>query len=327
MLKKVALPLAAAGLLSLIAASPRPAYRESFLPPNNLKIPISAMGNKGISRAEYDAVMDRVQALYGPIIEARGAHLTINRLWDDETVNASAQQNGGEWIINMYGGLARHPAITQDGMALVACHELGHHLGGAPKYGGTDWASNEGEADYYANAKCLHRMFADSGSAPFTRMASNDEIAKKACAQSFKTKGDRAICERSAAAGMSVTELFRALRQEDPQPRYDTPDPAVVSDMYDGHPGTQCRLDTYYQGSLCAVPYSQDVSETDPTVGACTRAAGFSQGIRPRCWYLPPGGRDLAPAELAAAQAPVSRAPESATLASLKSGSDVFKGL
>lgn len=323
MLKKVALPLAAAGLLALVAASPRPVNRESFLPPNNLKIPISAMGNKGISRAQYDAVMDQIQAIYGPIVEARGAHLTINRLWDDETVNASAQQNGSEYIINMYGGLARHPAITQDGMALVACHELGHHLGGAPKYGGTDWAANEGEADYFANAKCLHRMFANSASAVFTRQATNDEVAKQACAAAYKTKGERAVCERSAAAGMSVTELFRALRQEDPQPRYDTPDPAVVTEMYDGHPGTQCRLDTYYQGSLCAKPYTKDMSETDPSVGGCTQSTGYSVGLRPRCWYLP-GATDFVQPQVAAA--PSSHEVVSPTLASLK-GADVFKGL
>lgn len=326
MLKKAALPLAAAALMSLIAASPRPVHRDSFLPPNDLKIPISALGNKGISRAEYDAVMDRIQALYEPIVAARGGHLVINRLWDDETVNASAQQDGDQWIINMYGGLARHPAITQDGMALVACHELGHHLGGAPKYGGNDWASNEGEADYYANAKCLHRMFADTATAAFSRAATNDELARKACAKAYSSTGERKLCERSAAAGMSVTELFRALRQEDPQPRYDTPDPKVVTRMYDGHPQTQCRLDTYFQGSLCSVPYTQDVSETDPTVGACTRHGGFTQGIRPRCWYLPPAGRDLTDAEVAMEKAPASHEVKSETLTALKSV-NVFTGL
>lgn len=327
MLKKFVLPLAAAGLLSLIAAAPRPAaVRESFLPPNNLKIPISALGNKGITKADYDAVMDRIQALYAPIIAARGGHLTINRLWDDETVNASAEQNGNEWIINMYGGLARHPAITQDGMALVACHELGHHLGGAPKYGGTDWASNEGEADYYANAKCLHRVFADSAAQVFSRAASDDDQARQACAQAYKNAGDRAVCVRSAAAGMSVTQLFRDLRSEDPEPHYNTPDPAVVRKMYDGHPGTQCRLDTYYQGSLCAQPYTKDISETDATVGACTKAQGYKLGIRPRCWYLPSSRDLMTPAEEAAMASVPSREVKSETLASLKNGS-VFTGL
>ena len=327
MSKKFALPLVAAVLLSLVAAAPRPVARESFLPPNNLKIPVSTMGNKGITRDQYDAVMDRMQALYGPIVAARGGTLVINRLWDDETVNASAERQGNNYVINMYGGLARHPAITQDGMALVACHEMGHHLGGAPKYGGMDWASNEGEADYFANSKCLHRVFADSNSKSFTRMASDDEIAAKACAASFKTSGERAICTRSAAAGMSVTQLFRALRQQDAQPHYDTPDPKQVTEMFDAHPETQCRLDTYYQASLCSAPFTQDIGETDPAVGACTRSQGYKSGMRPQCWYLPPANEPTSSLDGAfAARTTPTHSVNSSTLASLK-GLDVFSGL
>lgn len=326
MSKKAALPLAAAALLSLLAVAPRPALRDSFLPPNNLKIAVGAYGDKSITKDQYDAVMDRVQALYAPIVAARGGHLVINRLWDDETVNASAQQEGGDWIINMYGGLARHPAITQDGMALVACHELGHHLGGAPKYGGNDWASNEGEADYFANAKCLHRVFGDSASKVFSRMASDDQVAKKACAASYKTSGERALCERSAAAGMSVTQLFRALRNQDAQPHYDTPDPKVVTKMFDAHPDTQCRLDTYYQASLCAAPFTQDISDTNAADGACTLSQGFKSGMRPRCWYLPHRNELTNPAEVAAEKVLRSREVKSETLASLQ-GSNIWTGL
>lgn len=131
---------------------------DGFLPPNDLRIPVGSLEANGISEAQFNQVLDQVQALYGPIIAARGGRLVINRLWSDSTVNASAERNGGQRIINMYGGLARHDAITQDGLALVACHELGHHLGGAPKFGifeRLDWASNEGQSDYFANLKCL----------------------------------------------------------------------------------------------------------------------------------------------------------------------------
>ena len=55
--------------------------------------------------------MDRVQSIYGPIVAAHGGRLVINRLWEDATVNASAEQVGGDWILNMYGGLARHASL------------------------------------------------------------------------------------------------------------------------------------------------------------------------------------------------------------------------
>jgi len=73
--------------------------------------------------------------------------LVIDKHWEDGTVNAYASENGNNDVISMFGGLARHPAITPDAFYLVACHEIGHHLGGAPKKGNTQWASNEGQAD------------------------------------------------------------------------------------------------------------------------------------------------------------------------------------
>ncbi len=259
---------------------------DGFLPENTLKIEVGSLEDKGITQAQFNQVMDRIEKIYGPEIKARGGRLVLKRLWDNPTVNASAQRSGNDYVLNMYGGLARHAAITQDGMALVACHEMGHHIGGAPKYGGMDWASNEGQADYFANLKCLRRMFADEG-ASFTGPKGEDPGPKAACAASFQSATDRAMCVRGSMAGMSVTELFRILRNQTVLPRFDTPDAAVVTTMYDGHPDTQCRLDTYYAGSVCGRAVGDQVSETDPAKGTCTIAGGQASGYRPRCWYKP----------------------------------------
>jgi hypothetical protein len=331
MLKKIALPLAAAALVSMIAAAPSaPKYRESFLPPNNLNHRIGARDSGGITEAQFNAVMDRIQALYGPVVAAHGATLKINRLWTNDTVNASAQQQGTTWILNMYGGLARDKAITQDGMALVACHEMGHHLGGAPKYGSMNWAANEGEADYFGNSKCLHRFFGDSATASFTQpTAVGDDLAlaTAACAKSYKTAGEQALCVRSAVAGQSVTALFTELSGDAPS-HFDSPDQSVVDATNDAHPASQCRLDTYYQASLCNKSYKIDMSMTDPAVGACVLSQGYTSGMRPFCWYKPAEGELVGPsaASVAASMEKQSHASSSPTLASLKSSS-VFSGL
>jgi hypothetical protein len=331
MFKKVALPLVALAFVSMIAAAPSaPKHRESFLPPNNLKHGISAKDTGGITEAQFNAVMDRMQALYGPIVAAHGGTLQINRLWTDDTVNASAQQEGGTWVLNMYGGLARDKAITQDGMALVACHEMGHHLGGAPKYAGMDWAANEGEADYFANTKCLHRFFGDAAASTFSRpnVLSDDlALAQAACAKSFKGGSDQALCVRSAVAGQSVTALFTELSGSAPS-HFDTPDKSVVDATNDNHPASQCRLDTYFQGSLCSKPYTVDMSMTDPAVGGCVVSQGYTSGMRPFCWYKPAAGELIGQDEtpVAAMMEKQSHAASSPTLASLKSSS-VFSGL
>jgi len=306
------LSVVAAALLVLVV-SPKPTERvcDGFLPPNDLSIPIGSLGDKGITEAQFHAVIDRVEALYSDVVAARGGELQVRRLWEDNTVNAYAQRSGNKYIISMFGGLARHHAITQDGFALVVCHELGHHIGGFPKkaswYG--TWASNEGQSDYFANLKCLRRVFNDSEATAFTRTAMLDPVAEAACAENFSTADEIALCVRNSMAGMSVMSLFRDLRNEDTDFRFDTPDPAVVSRTADAHPATQCRLDTYFHGSLCEKPVSEDVSADDPAPGTCVRADGYSWGVRPLCWYKPPA-KDSAPAIAAVRETLVK--PESA---------------
>ncbi len=285
-----------------LSVQPSAELCEGFLPENNLEIPIGSAEDKGITQQQFNAVIDQAEKIYGPVIAARGGKLVVKRLWDNGTVNASAQRQGTNYVVNMYGGLARHETITQDGFALVVCHEIGHHIGGAPKYGGgNDWASNEGQSDYFANLKCLRRMFSAPGAAAFTRKG-EDPGARPACEQAFESESDRALCVRGATAGMSVTSLFRALRRETVIPRYDTPDPAQVARTSDSHPATQCRLDTYYNGSICARGVNEELSETDATAGTCTDAAVHKIGLRPRCWYKPATGIDDVPEAALAAR-------------------------
>ncbi|MBI5240301.1 MAG: hypothetical protein HY926_07490 [Elusimicrobia bacterium] len=281
-------------LLCGLAVFPSPTVRvcRGFLPENDMKIPVWMKGAGGLTEAQYNEVMDRLEGIYSPIVKSKGGVLRINRLWEDATVNSSAQRQGRYYVLNMYGGLARHQAITQDGETLVACHEMMHHLGGAPKIA-DDWASNEGQADYAADLKCMRLMFSSPGTRGFTRMATPDPVASQACKQTYKDKQEAALCLRIATAGMSVSELFKDLRKEPKDPSYDTPDPAVVEETDDDHPGTQCRLDTYFQGALCTQPVSKPLSDADPAKGACTASQGYRVGLRPLCWYKPTPAESL----------------------------------
>jgi len=265
---------------------------EGFLPPNDLKIPVGSVQDKGILEQQFNEVINTIEKIYKPVVAAQGKVLQINRLWTNDTVNANASQSGNRYILNMYGGLARHETITMDGFALVVCHELGHHLGGAPKGG---WASNEGQSDYYANLKCLRQVFADPDAAAFTRKSEGDEVAEKGCEAMYSDPQERTACIRGSMAGKSVAYLFKVLRNETVTPRFDTPSAVVVTSMMSAHPPTQCRMDTYLQGSLCTQPVSAPLSGTNPAVGTCTRSAGFQAGFRPLCWYKPANPAELLP--------------------------------
>lgn len=267
---------------------------EGFVEDNDLRIPVGfhLMGaTGGITEAQFNKVMDRIEALYVPIVKAHGGNLQVVRNWADETVNAYAQQNGTTYQIQMFGGLARHPVITEDAMAVVACHEIGHHIGGAPKVNNpwSNWATNEGGSDYFAGLKCLRLYFDEPSNRDWIAKNGNavPAYAVTECSAVFKTDNERVTCLRTAMATYSVGLLFQELREETSAPQFNTPDATKVSRMNDQHPGTQCRVDTYFQSGLCNKPISEAVSSTDYKAGSCVQASGYTRGFRPLCWFKP----------------------------------------
>jgi hypothetical protein len=104
--------------------------QATILPPNNYGMYDRVDRVANIDEKQFNQIIDVIVAHFAPLAKLHGAELVANKLWTDPTVNASAQQMGSKWIINMYGGLARREEITPDGFAHVDCHELGHQFGG-----------------------------------------------------------------------------------------------------------------------------------------------------------------------------------------------------
>ncbi|MDG0816706.1 hypothetical protein [Bdellovibrio svalbardensis] len=261
---------------------------HGFVPENSMYIPEGLYTTGGISQDQFNQVMDRVEKIFTRDVEGFGDKLKINRLWSDGTVNASAQKSGNTRILNMYGGLARHKAIGVEGMALVVCHELGHHNGGAPKSAGwySTWATNEGGSDYFATSKCLRRFFAEDDNAAIVAGLTIDPTAKAGCESQFSNLQDQLICLRISEAGQQVANLFMDLSGDSKPPKYNTPDKSVVKRTNDAHPATQCRLDTYLAGALCQVRETEVPSDTDYKVASCYTPRD-AVGFRPLCWFAP----------------------------------------
>lgn len=255
---------------------------------NDIYIPVDAIRSGGLTEEQFNAVIDKIEAIYAPIVDDMGGKLKINRKWTDGTANANATRFFGTWTVNMYGGLARHETITEDGFALVLCHELGHHLGGAPKVGMflNKWASNEGQADYFATLKCLRKAFINDNNAAVVANLNAPEHLVKSCSKIYSNEVDKNICIRNGMAGMSVSKFFASMRNSS-APSFETPDTNVVSNTNDAHPAYQCRLDTYFQGALCDVSMNEDVSQKDEVQGTCHRTLGHDIGLRPLCWFKP----------------------------------------
>ncbi len=281
-------------LATLITAIPSiactPDGSEGFVPEHNLKISVHEKRTGGITEEQFHAVIDQVESVYAPIVSNYGGKLDVVRNWEDGTVNAYAQQLGKTWRVSMFGGLARHETITPDGFALVVCHEIGHHIGGAPRKvspWSSPWASNEGQADYFANLKCLRKAWLNDNNAEIVSRMDVPKALSEACGRQHVFNDDVAMCIRGGMAGMSVARLFKALRDATVEPKFDTPDTKVVTRTDDNHPAYQCRLDTYFQGSLCTASLNEDVTSSSEVTGTCHGSLGFETGLRPLCWFKP----------------------------------------
>lgn len=274
--------------------------KEGFLPENDLNIPAGLKLNyKTLTEADFNEVIERVETVYAPIVAEKGGKLKVERKWNDGTVNAYAKRSGSTYVVAMFGGLARHKETTKDGFAMVVCHELGHHIGGAPKkssaagggWGGSGalrWASNEGQSDYFASLKCMRQVFKGDNNKEIMANVEIPTTVQTQCAESFgKNNDEYHMCTRSSMAGLSLARLLGSLRKGSKLPTFDTPDKSVVSSTNHNHPAAQCRLDTYFQGAVCDMSENDDVSDTDETVGTCSRAKSHTAGLRPLCWFKP----------------------------------------
>lgn len=262
--------------------------KSGFMPENNLYISKDDKETNGMTKEKFEALINRVYLAYSPIVTAKGATLQMDNKWDDGTVNAYANRSGSTWHVNMFGGLARHPLVTDDGFLLVVCHETGHHLGGAPKIGSfmNTWASNEGQADYFGALKCMRRVLMNDNNQAIVASMSIDKEAQTKCEMVYKSGAEVALCERIAMAGKSLAQLLGDLGGS-PNVAFNTPDKSIVKKTFDAHPQAQCRMDTYFSGTLCDKSLTEDVSDSNPINGTCIKKDGYSLGMRPLCWYKP----------------------------------------
>lgn len=266
----------------------------SFMPDNQLWREDHLEAATGLSEAQFNAVIDQAERIYKPIVAQFGATLTVERRFADPTVNAFADQpSDTDWQVHMFGGLARRREVTEDGFAMVVCHELGHHLGGYPFV--FDWAANEGQSDIHATGACASKVFSANPLLSAAALSSLPPKQKAACDTAHSSQRERDVCYRSVVAGKSLADLLASL--EGSKVSFDTPDTSVVTKTNDEHPAAQCRLDTYVAGALCGnlfwnyalIPGKQFADRNGPAAQAeaFKHSCVSGVGARPKCWFAP----------------------------------------
>lgn len=277
--------------------------KATFVPEEEIDWDSLSFGPSNTSESEFRAILNSIQKSYETVVKSFGGNLAITGEWNNEKLNAGANQMFGSWKVQITGGLARRPELTQDGFALIVCHELGHHLAGFPfstsgsPFGGV-WAANEGQSDYFSTQVCARKLWAPEleKNASFRDQVS--DFVREQCHTTWSSEADRDLCYRVTAAGQSVA-LTMAVLMNKPAPKFETPDPAVVNKTNSAHPAVQCRMDTLFQGAICPMSFGEDLipgktapggpheqnAERESAVRTCTNLSSQYIGRRPACWF------------------------------------------
>lgn len=174
----------------------------------------------------------------------------------------SARKPLGEsrFVITLTGKTAQIDRMNMDGYAIVACHELGHVLGGYPlqKNAIDSWSSVEGQADWYATNQCMWTYVKIVNATTLIRDFDRDFIAR--CDQAFHGDLEKIMgCLRIISGVQAMADYFNRSLPVDKKVSLFAKDSRVVEKTLQRYPSDQCRVDTYM--------------------------AGLFNSPRPRCWF------------------------------------------
>lgn len=213
--------------------------------------------NSALAQVSFSEFQSLKLALHSAFIELRPSEkdqLNINLKvgdfdnywWDLDTVHASYSQHIQDKIIYhnifLFGGFARLDQMTLDGLALTACHEIGHGLGGAPKK--ESGSTVEGEADYYASNICLPIVFKYLED---TTPRSQNNYIYRVCANSPHS-ADK--CIRLFTAIESEIAFFETLGDSTYLTGRSSNISTSINRSASYYPDAQCRVDTMIHGIL-----------------------------------------------------------------------------
>lgn len=246
-----------------------PDYRFQILVDDPIRSPIQKRDFLKVTLAVYET--------YVAEFKLNKTRVDINHDWERPFFTAFAKKEGEKhFSINFWGGLARIPGMTNDALALVACHEIGHIWGAKPmiRINHLSWSSTEGQSDYFATGACLKRYFKNTTSAQYHHEIESEASAYTLCRVQYPDDLDFSVCLKSIEAAKSFGKVLNYLAQDDLRLDITTPSLQIIGQtLYNSYPTQQCRLDTLVNGSLCP-------QDEYPCLNG--------SGQRPKCWYSSP---------------------------------------
>ena len=247
--------------------------------------------NKSIDYTAYKNISSILKTHFDPIIISKGGELEIILDTVSSRINATASRVDNLWKIKFFGGMLNHRLMNKNLFTAILCHELGHHIAGAPlkkaRSHSVAWVSVEGQADYFTTNICLKKLYLYSDNETFVKRVNVNSFIKRKCESTSSTLDESYLCQRllyvSEELGRFIVKIKAGRRgSREPVPRFSKPDIRKVKSTMEQHPMAQCRLDSFFQGTLCQDFYiSNDLKNCKDIWG------DHLYGARPRCWYAP----------------------------------------
>jgi hypothetical protein len=231
-----------------------------------------------------DAIFDVFRETYKGKFAAQ--NLTFEITEDSSTdFGAFAERIGNVARIRVHRGTRYHQRLNPNMYAMILCHELGHHLGGAPRFANS-WAAVEGEADYYATLKCWRTVESSLPAFAMTDPVDSDglEIQTK-CTASYPQpalKAERISCQHALKTSLDLTRVLAGLSGFTAVGiTASANSKTTVTTTFPFANEPLCRWQTFRPGGLCSISAEVDVEAAN---GACT-TSDSPDAARPHCWF------------------------------------------
>lgn len=114
-----------------------------------------------ISEVDFITIPYQILSLYQKEFSKLNYPVVMDLKWTSPYFGAGVSNYQKRYSVMILGGTTRIDEMTKNALAALVCHEFGHIIGGSPlqKIPGSEWASTEGQSDYFAASECLPRYF------------------------------------------------------------------------------------------------------------------------------------------------------------------------
>ncbi len=198
-------------------------------------IPVDAANVGPVTQANAEKISaDLIRLYFVEAFQKTQKPMMIQVLWEMPYFGAGVVEEAGPVIaIKVFGGMIRNPEMTEDILAAVMCHEIGHVIGGAPYQDVIDaeWTSVEGQSDFFAASKCLPRYFQ-----MLQPRLTNVQLKQK--------------IELAALGFFLISQKYATPDQVSVSLEKTAPEVAIELNRH-SYPSDQCRLDTFKAGAAC----------------------------------------------------------------------------